>query len=81
MTTSELTQRALELPVEERRTLFETLWESLEEVTRPVCRFTIGRSSSLTSGSPRRLAIPPSESPGKEVEQEIVYALAARRHT
>lgn len=31
MTTAELTQRVLKLPVEERRTLIETLWESLGE--------------------------------------------------
>jgi putative addiction module component (TIGR02574 family) len=78
MTTAELTQRVLKLPVEERRTLFETLWASLEEeaVGPPLHDWQRQLLDERLTEAARN---PDVWLPSEEVEQEIFSALAARR--
>jgi putative addiction module component (TIGR02574 family) len=80
MTTTEITRRALELPVEERRALVETLWESLEEVAArlPLHDWQKQLLDERMDEANRNPAV---WVPGEEVEQEIASALAARRHS
>jgi len=78
MTSTELTRRVLELPAEERRTLVETLWESLEgEATRlPLHDWQKKLLDERLAEADRD---PGVWVPSEEVEQEISSALAARR--
>jgi putative addiction module component (TIGR02574 family) len=78
MTTTELTQRALELPIEEHRTLVEALWESLEEVA-PRLPLHDWQKQLLDERVAEAARNPAFWVPGEEVEQEIAAALAARR--
>jgi putative addiction module component (TIGR02574 family) len=80
MTTTELTQRVLGLPAEERRNLVETLWESLEvEVARlPLHDWQKKLLDQRLEEANRN---PDVWVPSEEVEQEISSALAARRRS
>jgi putative addiction module component (TIGR02574 family) len=80
MTTTELTQRALERPVEERRALVETLWESLEEVA-PRLPLHDWQKQLLDERLDEAARNPAVWVPGEEVEQEIAKSLAARRRS
>jgi putative addiction module component (TIGR02574 family) len=80
MTTMELTQRALELSVEERRALVETLWESLEEAAPrlPLYDWQKQLLDERLNEADRNPAVWVS---GEEVEQEIAESLAERRRS
>lgn len=78
MTTTELTQRALGLSVDERRALVETLWESLEEVA-PRLPLHDWQKELLDERLEEADRNPSVWVPGEEVEQEIAESLAARR--
>ena len=78
MTTTELTQRALELSVDERRALVETLWESLEEVA-PRLPLHDWQKELLDERLDEAHRNPSVWVSGEEVEQEITKSLAARR--
>lgn len=78
MTTTELTQRALELSVDERRALVETLWESLEEVA-PRLPLHDWQKELLDERLDEADRNPSVWVSGEEVEQEITKSLAARR--
>jgi putative addiction module component (TIGR02574 family) len=78
MTTTELIQCVLELPVEERRTVVETLWESLEECA-PRVPLHDWQKQLLDERIAEAEHNPAVWVPGEEVEQEIASALAARR--
>lgn len=78
MTTTELTERALELSVDERRVLVETLWESLEEVA-PRLPLHDWQKQLLDERLDEARRNPSVWVSGEEVEQEIAESLAARR--
>lgn len=78
MTATELTRRVLQLPPEERRTLVETLWESLEgEADRlPLHDWQRKLLDERLAEAERDPGVWVSAA---EAEQEIAADLAARR--
>ncbi len=80
MTTTELKQRVLELPAEERRNLIETLWESLSaEVPAPPPH--AWQRKLLDQRLEEAANHSDVWAPAEEVEEEIASALAARRRS
>jgi putative addiction module component (TIGR02574 family) len=79
MTIAELKRHALDLPAEERQTLAETLWESLEREAATGLPLHDWQKKLLNERIEEAERNPAIWVSSEEVEEEIRAALAARR--